>query len=715
MAMSGEPLAESLGPLIRAAVAQTKGEPRAAFYMVEATGAALFHLTGMSEAYARFVEKSGIGADALACGLATHIGEPVITADVEEDPRWESQRWLAREHGFRACWCFPVRTSGGPVLGTFAMYFGEPREPSAADVDLASVLAHAAAVIISRHTEAIERAQAQQALSAELEASSILHQISTELIREGSEQEIYERILDAALAIMRSDCASMQMLHSERGVAGELRLIGHRGFGPEAAKFWEWVGVGSGSSSGTLDHFAREIVRDVETCDYIAASEHLKINRQCGIRSLQRTALSSRSGRLLGRITTHWKLPHEPSERDLRLFDILARQAADVIERTHAVRALREADRRKDEFLATLAHELRNPLAPIRYGAMLARQRGCLPQQREEAVKVIERQATHMARLLDDLLDVSRITRGSLELRLTRTELDSVVSAAIEAARPLISARGHTLMVDLPQNPVRLEADPVRVTQIFSNLLTNAAKYTGPGGHILLAAREEADAVSVTVRDDGIGIAPDMIPKLFLIFSQAKPALERAEGGLGIGLALVRGLVELHGGTIEARSDGVDRGSEFIVRLPTGSATRRQGHAADRAEPRLGARPLKVLVADDNRDGANICAMLLRTWGHDVRCVYSGATAVEIAKAFRPHVLLLDIGMPELNGYEVAERVRTAPWSQGMVLIAVTGWGQQADKERALAAGFDHHVTKPADPELLDSLLVAVSSRLSVA
>jgi len=372
--------------------------------------------------------------------------------------------------------------------------------------------------------------------------------------------------------------------------------------------------------------------------------------------------------------------------------------------RERAEAALREADRRKDEFLALLAHELRNPLAPIRYALAGNRNAGRTSEQRKRAEEIVERQVTHMSRLLDDLLDISRISRGTLELKTNPTELALAVRTAIETARPFLDAKHHTLSLDLPKATVRLEADPVRLAQAFSNLLINAAKYTDPGGHIRLRAAHEGHEVVVTVRDNGIGISADMMPRLFTLFSQAQTALGRAEGGLGIGLSLVRGVVTLHGGSVEARSDGPGAGSEFIVRLPI-RAPLEVTDIEPTAENPVSGAGLKILVVDDNQDAADACASLLELSGHLVQTAYTGRHAVELAETFRPHALLLDIGLPDFNGYELAAKIRASPWGRDVMLIAVTGWGQEEDRRRALEAGCDHHLTKPVAPETVESLL----------
>jgi PAS domain S-box-containing protein len=367
--------------------------------------------------------------------------------------------------------------------------------------------------------------------------------------------------------------------------------------------------------------------------------------------------------------------------------------------------ALREADRRKDEFLATLAHELRNSLAPLRTGLQVLRLAG-EGAAREQAREMMERQLGQMIRLVDDLLDVSRITRNKLELRKARIPLASAVGSAVETARPLIDAKGHVLTVALPSQAVYLDADLTRLAQVFGNLLHNAAKYTDPGGRIDLSAECRAEEIMVTVRDSGIGIAAEALPRLFAIFSQIDRRLERSQGGLGIGLALVKGLVEMHGGTVEAHSAGLGRGSEFVLRLPLAESGPRDesppAHPAGLEHHRR-----RVLVVDDSRDAAASLAMMLSLLGHDTRTAYDGLDALDLAATFRPEVVLLDIGMPKLNGYEVARRIRQEAWGKHMVLVACTGWGQDEDRRRSRESGFDLHLVKPVDPATLQKLLAS--------
>ncbi|MFO7324707.1 MAG: PAS domain S-box protein [Pseudomonadota bacterium] len=376
--------------------------------------------------------------------------------------------------------------------------------------------------------------------------------------------------------------------------------------------------------------------------------------------------------------------------------------ARDITRQKQHEAALRDADRRKDEFLATLAHELRNPLAPIRQAAALAGAPGASEEQKRWGHEVIARQVRHMSALLDDLLDIARITRGSFDLRPASTTLGAIVDAALETARPTIEARRHSLRVDLEHREAELVGDPLRLSQVLSNLLTNAAKYTDPGGNIAVRGNAGDTQVELAVIDDGIGIAPEMLPEVFGMFTQVKSARARSDGGLGIGLALARGLAELHGGSIEARSEGPGRGSEFIVRIP-----RRLPDASTQAEtpaaPAADSASRTVLIADDNEDAAQTLAMLLEVFGHRVAVAHDGEQALRCFEQMRPEFALLDIGMPGMDGYEVARRIRAL--GRPVTLVALTGWGQATDKARAMQAGFDRHFTKPVDPDRIVELL----------
>ena len=374
----------------------------------------------------------------------------------------------------------------------------------------------------------------------------------------------------------------------------------------------------------------------------------------------------------------------------------------DLTARKQAEEALRDADRRKDEFLATLSHELRNPLAPIRTAIELMRIAQGDPVIVEKARATTERQLQQLVRITEDLLDVARITQNKIELRAARIDLRSVLYSAIEATRPSIDAQQHTLVVDVPDDPLWVDADGTRLAQAFSNLLNNAAKYTDRGGRIDVGAHVADGYVAVSIADSGIGIPPALVRRIFDMFAQLRDYRDRTQGGLGIGLTLARRLVELHGGTIEASSGGTGRGSTFTVRLR--SAT---GDTVAESEPVAEAEltaVARVLVADDNPDAAEMMRLMLSFKGHDVRVAVDGVQAVEIARTFMPHVAFLDIGMPRMDGYAAARAIRHDLGRQTM-LVALTGWGQDEDKRRSRASGFDHHLTKPPEPEMLERLI----------
>lgn len=379
-----------------------------------------------------------------------------------------------------------------------------------------------------------------------------------------------------------------------------------------------------------------------------------------------------------------------------------------------ANQSLREADRRKDEFLATLAHELRNPLAPIRNSLQILKMSQVDAETARQIRDMMERQVHHLVRLVDDLLDVSRVMRGKIELRREKIELASVVARAVETAQPLLEVQGHRLEIDLPSASLLLDVDSVRLVQVIGNLLTNAAKYSEANGQIRLSARQECGGAVLRVRDNGIGIAPEILPHVFELFVQADHSSTKSHGGLGIGLTLVKNLVEMHDGTVQAYSEGLGKGSEFVVRLPSVPQESQPGLARDSA--RDVAQPPeqsghRLLVVDDNQDAANSLALLLRLQGHEVRVAFSGLAALEMTKTYTPDVIFLDIGMPGIDGYEAARRIREQPGLAKVTIAALTGWGQQEDRRRTSEAGFDHHFVKPPEPKLIESLLAELRER----
>lgn len=395
-------------------------------------------------------------------------------------------------------------------------------------------------------------------------------------------------------------------------------------------------------------------------------------------------------------------------ERTLALEHANDELRREVEQRRRAEEALREADRRKDQFLATLAHELRNPLAPLRNALQILRLAGHDRQASEEAHELMERQLSQMVRLVDDLLDVARISCNKIELRRARVDLGAVIRNAVDTSRPLIEAAGHELSLTLPDRAIHVDADALRLAQVFSNLLNNAAKYTEPGGSIAIAAERQGSEVVVAVRDSGVGIEAEKLPVVFDLFAQVDRTLERSQGGLGIGLTLVKQLTELHGGSVEARSAGHGQGSEFVVRLPIAAVTTMPTSDVSTGElPSVHSTRLRVLVVDDNKDSARTLERLLSIMGHETRTAYDGGEAMELARSYRPDVILLDIGLPVMSGYEAARSIRCQPWGQDVLMVALTGWGQEDDRRRSREAGFDVHLVKPVEPDVLRGLLAA--------
>lgn len=435
----------------------------------------------------------------------------------------------------------------------------------------------------------------------------------------------------------------------------------------------------------------------------VKEAEYLRALRELGLRSYLGVPLTVR-GKALGVVSF---VTAESGRRygaaDLAVAEDLAHRAAAAVENARLYQAVREADQKKDEFLAMLAHELRNPLAPIRNGLQILKMRGD-PDTVERARGMMERQVTHLVRMVDDLMDVSRIVRGKVDIQRVPVDLATVVGRATETAQPAIDAAGHQLVVSLPDEPTWVSGDVVRLTQVLSNLLVNACKYSDRAGQITVAVRREGPEAVIRVKDTGVGIAPEHLARIFDLFAQVDRSVDRSQGGLGVGLTLVKRLVEMHGGTVEARSEGVGKGSEFVVRLPAlaGHGVKLEGGVNG---PGLARGRRRVLIVDDNVDAAESLAILLRLAGHEVRTAYDGPTGLEIAQSFQPDLILSDIGLPGMTGYEIARRLRARPEFRNTVLSAMSGWGQEEDRRRSREAGFDYHFVKPVDPADLERLL----------
>jgi signal transduction histidine kinase/DNA-binding response OmpR family regulator len=535
---------------------------------------------------------------------------------------------------------------------------------------------------------------ARRQLAADHAALTRLHEASARLTGEEALSNLLDAVAEAALPLSGTRMSTVQLYDA---ATGSLRLVAHRGFEQAFLDYFATVGDVPTPCGEAARRRERVIVHDVLSCPILAGSAAVGVFTAAGVRAIQSTPLVARDGALLGVFSTHWPEPHSPAPGTLRILDLLARHAADLVEHRQREEQLREANRRKDEFMAILGHELRNPLAPIVIALELIKRRGFDPFADEHAL--IEQQVRHMVRLVDDLLDVSRITRGAVELHKRRLRLDQLVNRAVEMARPLIDQRGHELSVLIPR--VELDGDEGRLAQVISNLLVNAAAYTAPGGHIAVRAYTEAGDVVITIADDGMGIAGSLLPRVFDLFSQASQPEDRAAGGLGLGLAIVRSLVEQHGGSVAASSRGPGRGSAFTIRLPaTGTAhvvssdTTTDAGAAP-------VTPMRVLLVEDNDSMRYATELLLRIAGHQPLPAKDGWEALRIARTSPVDVAVLDLGLPVMSGYELATRLRAELGDAAPRLIALSGYGQASDRERSTAAGFALHFVKPVSPRLL--------------
>ncbi len=546
-----------------------------------------------------------------------------------------------------------------------------------------------------------ERKQTRLQLEADQRAMARLQALATRLVPAGDLHELLGEIVAATAELTGAAKASVLLWDP---LTQQLSVGAHQGYGAAfAAQFL------NGSLAPPIispTEPGRAIVEDIEKDPTFAATPLARAMLADGIRAIQATLLRDRNGRVVGRLSSHFSQPCRPSERELRYVDLLARMAADVIERDQIEQRLREANRHKDAFIATLAHELRGPLAPMTNSLELLRRAGHDASIAEKARDILKRQLLQLTRLVDDLVDVSRISRDKLELRKQRVDFASIVDQAVESCAPLASALGHRVSVTLEPQPIQLDADAARLVQVFGNLLNNALKYTPPNGHVAVRAERDGNELSIRVKDDGVGIAREDLAGVFDIFAQAGRSTEQQHGGLGIGLYLVKRIVEMHGGCVEAHSDGVGRGSEFVVRLPMlGDVAARQPSTANGSASPPPSHSRRFLVVDDNRDSVSSLQALLELNGNQIRIAHDGLEALSVAEAFRPDVVLLDIGLPNLNGYDTCKRMREQDWGKTPVIVAVTGWGQPDDRRRSSAAGFDHHLVKPVEYSTLMNLL----------
>lgn len=626
-------------------------------------------------------------------------GETVVCVDAVTDPRTAATA--------EALWKIQVRSFVNmPVIereGTVALlYLTHEHARAWPDDELAFIKD-----VAQRTRVTVERRRHEQALAADLDCMARLRALSARVVSENSPKVLFDEILAAAVFIAKADGGSIQLL--EAG-SNDLVFAATRGLDPDLVGKFERISAKSGTSCGkALASNQRVMVRfgeDEGAEPDIAHRTHLAF----GLKSAQSTPLISRTGRVIGMFSTHWRQVRVLQERELRFLDLLARQAADLIERQEVEQAMREAERRKDEFIAMLSHELRNPLVPIRNGISLLKNAPDPEGILSKVQPMMERQMLHTVRLIDDLMDVSRIASGRIELDRSLVTLEAIISSAVDAHRDQMSANRLDFQLEISEPRRQVDVDGTRLIQVLSNLLSNAIKFTAPGGRVHLHASfsdsdpSEPSHLVVKVRDTGAGLSADKLARIFELFGSATAdnSNRSARSGLGVGLALARRLVELHGGTLQAFSEGPGRGAEFVFRIPSaGSAASTTVASRSEGSPLVDVR---VLIVDDNVDGANSLQLLLKSMGLDAKAVNDGASAISLAASFKPQFVLLDIGMPGMDGHEVCRRLR-AVHGNAMRILALTGWGQANDKMRALEAGFDAHLTKPADPDALAKIL----------
>jgi len=581
--------------------------------------------------------------DNTACGRALRSGERIVIEDVLTDEEYTNFRDIAAAAGYRAVQSTPLLVPGRPVLGMLSTHFRSPHRPSEHQFRLLDLYARQASELVDRlrNEEALRESEDRFRRALQPRNVGIVF-----ITTQGVIHEANDAFLEMS-GYTRADLAD-------------------GGLGWERLTPTEW----HDAARCSLSEFRDSGVLDPREHDLLRKDG----SRWYALCSATRIADSEGVGYLI-----------------------------DITDRKRAEQALRDADRRKDEFLATLAHELRNPLAPISNAMYLLRAEGAHRRRADQVVDMVQRQVRQIVRLVDDLLEVSRITRGKIELRRESVELADVIAAAVETTRPQLDRGGQHLHLDLPSTPLPLDADKARLTQVFSNLLNNAAKYSQRGGEIRVEARAEDGQARVTVSDAGIGIVPELLPRVFDLFVQGENATADAQGGLGIGLTMARSLVELHGGTIEVDSGGRGCGCAFTVRLPLAPPVPASA-GADPVHPAALAGQ-RLLVVDDNHDAADSLALLLETYGAEVRVAYGGRAALTELATWLPGAAVIDLGMPDMDGCQVAKRIRADARLAGLRLVALTGWGQSADRARSHAAGFDAHLTKPADIGTLTAAL----------
>jgi PAS domain S-box-containing protein len=661
MVAVGAPLMEVLEFLVRTTESQSPRQALVAIHLLDESGARFEQTVAPSlpPGYSQAVNGMAVSSATGSCCAAVAGRRRVVISNIAASKEWPAFASFALPLGLRAAASTPIFSSSDKVVGTFVTYYREVHEPEPQEAWLAQIVTRTAAVVIERKEAEAKLRESEQRLR---------------FIMDSAPQKIFT-------AKPNGDIDYFNPIWME-----------FTGLSFEQIKDWGWKQF---IHPDDVEENVRRWQHSIDTGEPIQFEHRFRrADGEYRWHLSRGQAMRDAAGKVVMWVGSNTDI-HEQKQTANQLQQLAA--------------SLSEADLRKNEFLAMLAHELRNPLAPILNAVHLLRLGNNESPLQQQARTMIERQVGQLTRLVDDLLEVSRITTGRVHLRQERIVVSGIVARAAETVHPLMDRHRHELTVTVPPQPIWLYADAARLEQVVVNLLTNAAKYTDDGGRVWLSVEQEGVEAVLRVRDTGVGISPQLLPRVFELFTQAERSLDRAQGGLGIGLALVQRLVEMHGGRVEAYSV-LGRGSEFVVRLPVVPMLALQPPSAPKETAGPNGSPLRVLVVDDNVDSAESLAMLLEMSRHEVRTAHDGPTALEAALDFRPNVVLLDIGLPIMDGYEVAKRMRQQPTLGKVLLVAMTGYGQESDRQLSREAGFDHHLVKPADFSALEKLLASAKT-----
>ena len=669
-AVSGAPLELVLGTVVRAAEASSENGMLVSVMLLQDGRLWLGAAPSLPQPYVAAIDGMATGPNAGSCGTAAHFNKEVVVSDIATDPLWQDYKVLALSYGLQSCWSQPICSPRGDVLGTFACYHRKVHVPTPAEKEIIALLTNTSALILDHRRVIEERQTAQEALRQSEERYRLSLEASGNIGTWAVDPETNMAVMDTVFA---------NLFGVDPEIANQ---------GAEVKYFSDRIHFEDRST------VLQAIARAIET------GERYDIDYR----------IAQPSGKLVW-VTAKGKMFTDEITGKKRFAGV----AVDITSRKQIEQQLQDNDRRKNEFLAMLAHELRNPLAPIRAAAKLLQSGKSNEERLRQTGEIIARQVKHMTGLVDDLLDVSRVSQGLIDLDRAPLNIGHAVAAAVEQARPLITSRGHRLVVEIgPEVPIVL-GDEKRLVQVIANLLGNAAKFTDEGGEIQVKTEAHKSQVRIHVVDNGIGMPPELVASAFGLFTQGQRSSDRSAGGLGLGLALVKSLVELHGGTVVCKSAGEGKGSTFTVHLPRLEAETGIRHVHETASIAQAVKgSLRIMVVDDNVDAASTLAMLLEDVGHEVLVEHRPYLAIENSRIALPNVFLLDIGLPDMNGYELAKRLRAQAETANAVLIAVTGYGQERDRVQTLAAGFDHHLIKPVDPDRLIAILADIANTKTV-